>query len=92
MDASVARRLSVARPSGSSKSPADALTTQERAVLRLLQEGLSTAEIVARMGIGTSTVRSHVQSILTKLGVHSRVQAVALLGDDGRLHRRRAKG
>ena len=48
----------------------------------MLQEGLSTAEIVEEMGIGNSTVRSHIQAILTKLGVHSRLQAVAMLSHD----------
>jgi two-component system nitrate/nitrite response regulator NarL len=53
-------------------------TTRQRAVADLLQEGLNTAEIVARLGISESTVRTHVQAILSKLSVHSRVQAVAL--------------
>jgi len=55
------------------------LTPRERAVADLLQEGLNTAEMVARLGISESTVRTHVQAILNKLSVHSRVQAVALL-------------
>jgi two-component system nitrate/nitrite response regulator NarL len=54
-------------------------TPRERAVANLLREGLNTAEIVARLGISESTVRTHVQAILNKLSVHSRVQAVALL-------------
>ena len=64
------------------RHPVDDLTRQERVVLALLEEGLTTTEIVREMGIGTSTVRSHIQAILTKLGVHSRVQAVALVSHE----------
>jgi two-component system nitrate/nitrite response regulator NarL len=66
------------------RSPIDKLTTQERVVLGCLADGLSTSEIVARLGISHTTVRSHIQSVLSKLGVHSRLQAVAMLqGGDG---------
>jgi DNA-binding NarL/FixJ family response regulator len=83
MDASLFRRLRSAQTaSPPARSPMDELTRQERTVLGMLQEGLSTAEIVARMGIGNSTVRSHIQAILTKLGVHSRLQAVAMMSHD----------
>ena len=58
----------------------------------MLQEGLSTAEIVEEMGIGNSTVRSHIQAILTKLGVHSRLQAVAMLSRDRPVERHLGKG
>ena len=51
-------------------------------MLGMLEEGLSTAEIVRKMGIGNSTVRSHIQAILTKLGVHSRLQAVAMVSHE----------
>ena len=93
MDASVIRRLRSARPaSPAARSPLDELTRQERIVLGMLQEGLSTAEIVARMGIGNSTVRSHIQAILTKLGVHSRLQAVAMMSHDDPATRREGQG
>lgn len=62
-----------------SRAPKVDLTPRERAVANLLQEGLNTAEMVTRLGISHSTVRTHVQAILSKLSVHSRVQAVALL-------------
>jgi two-component system nitrate/nitrite response regulator NarL len=64
----------------------DKLTAQEKVVLGCLGDGLSTSEIVARLGISHTTVRSHIQAILVKLGVHSRLQAVAVLrdGDGGR--------
>jgi two-component system nitrate/nitrite response regulator NarL len=93
MDASLARRLrSAQKPGRSPSSPVDDLTGQERVVLAMLQEGLSTAEIVDRMGIGNSTVRSHIQAILTKLGVHSRLQAVAMVGHQVPVEPRQGKG
>jgi two-component system nitrate/nitrite response regulator NarL len=93
VDAALVRRLRSAQTSSAApRSPVDVLTRQERAVLAMLQEGLSTAEIVDRMGIGNSTVRSHIQAILTKLGVHSRLQAVAMLSHDQPLERREGKG
>lgn len=55
------------------------LTARERDVADLLKEGLNTDQMVARLGIGESTVRTHVQGLLNKLDVHSRVEAVALL-------------
>jgi two-component system, NarL family, nitrate/nitrite response regulator NarL len=93
MDASHARRLRSAQvPCPAPRRPVDALTKQERTVLGMLQEGLSTAEIVEKMEIGNSTVRSHIQAILTKLGVHSRLQAVAMLRDDRPVEPHQAKG
>jgi DNA-binding NarL/FixJ family response regulator len=55
------------------------LTRREYDVLRALSLGASTREIGQLFDISMSTVRSHVKSILAKLGVHSRVQAVSLL-------------
>jgi two-component system, NarL family, nitrate/nitrite response regulator NarL len=62
----------------------DRLTQQETVVLGCLADGLQTSEIVKRLGIRNSTVRSHIQAILSKLGVHSRLQAVALLNETDR--------
>jgi two-component system nitrate/nitrite response regulator NarL len=85
MDAGMLRRLRSAQSAPPARRrPVDELTRQERVVLEMLQEGLSTAQIVQRMGIGNSTVRSHIQAILTKLGVHSRLEAVALVSHDRR--------
>jgi len=54
------------------------LTRREWECLDLLVQGMTTGAIAAGMGVSTTTVRTHVQSLLAKLGVHSRLQAVAL--------------
>jgi len=55
------------------------LTNRERQALRLIAEGESTKEIAQSMHVAYSTARTHVQNVLTKLGVRSRLQAAALL-------------
>jgi DNA-binding NarL/FixJ family response regulator len=55
-----------------------ALTPRELEVLRLLAQGMEQAEIAERLVISPKTVRSHLEHILPKLGVHTRAQAVAL--------------
>jgi DNA-binding NarL/FixJ family response regulator len=54
----------------------DALTERETDVLRLLADGQSNKEIARNLSIGEKTVKTHVSSILAKLGVQSRTQAV----------------
>lgn len=53
------------------------LTSRERDVLSCLADGLGRVEVAARLHVSTNTVRTHVQSILSKLGVNSSVAAVA---------------
>jgi DNA-binding NarL/FixJ family response regulator len=48
------------------------LTEQERVVLRLMRQQLTYKEIAMRLGVSWHTVRTHAQSILRKLGIHSR--------------------
>jgi two-component system, NarL family, nitrate/nitrite response regulator NarL len=55
------------------------LTEREWEVMRCLIDGLSTEQIAGRLGVQRSTARTHVQNLLIKLGVHSRLQAAALL-------------
>ena len=78
---SVTRRLiaAFARPAPPAAVPVPGLsdlTPREIEVLTLLAEGLSNAEIAARLFVGEATVKTHVARILTKLGVRDRVQAV----------------
>lgn len=53
------------------------LTPREREVLELLADNADNAEIAARLGISTNTVKRHLASILHKLQVHSRAEAIA---------------
>ena len=61
-------------------SIASALSARELEVLLLLDEHLSTDQIAARLFISEHTVRSHVKSLMRKLGVSSRRQALEALG------------
>ena len=63
------------------------LTWRELQTLAALMEGRSTSQIAAEFGISDTTVRTHVKSILAKLGVHSRLEAVAVARS--RISRRR---
>jgi PAS domain S-box-containing protein len=62
-------------------SPGDpeptALSRRELEVLRLMTEGLDTGAVAERLHVSRATVRNHAQNIFAKLGVHSRLQAVA---------------
>lgn len=53
------------------------LTARERQCLQLLVAGQDTADMVRSLGVSAATVRTHVQALLTKLGVHSRLEAAA---------------
>jgi DNA-binding NarL/FixJ family response regulator len=53
------------------------LTERERAILRMIAGGMTSAEIGGRLGISTMTVNSHVKNIYQKLRVRSRAQAVS---------------
>ena len=55
------------------------VTEREWEVLRCIMDGLSTQQMADHLGVHRSTARTHVQNLLTKLGVHSRLQAAALM-------------
>jgi PAS domain S-box-containing protein len=61
------------------------LTSREREVLVCLTQGLSNQQAAARLGLTVNTVRNHVQRILYKLDVHSRLEAVVLATRGGLL-------
>lgn len=74
----VRERLTQARPgSVFVGSPPAELTRREQEVLRLMTGGANTRIIAERLHVSPATVRNHVQNIFAKLGVHSRLEAVA---------------
>lgn len=70
----VSRTAVAERPSG----PSPNLTSRELQILRLLADGTSTREIADSLFISVTTTRNHVQNILHKLNVHSKLEAVSL--------------
>jgi RNA polymerase sigma factor (sigma-70 family) len=54
----------------------ESLTPRERQVLRLVAEGLSSRNVAAELGISYTTVRTHIRSLGSKLGVHSKLEAI----------------
>ena len=55
------------------------LTQREQEILRMLAEGSRNDAIARRLSISVATARTHISNILTKLNVHSRLEAVALV-------------
>ena len=62
----------------SGKDQAEMLTPREREILQLLADGMSNADVAAKLFISQETVKSHVRHILTKLEADTRTHAVAI--------------
>ena len=62
---------------------AEALSARELDVLRLLGEGFDNQTVAERLAVKLTTVRNHVQSIIEKLGVHSKLEAVISSMEEG---------
>ena len=73
----IAQRVASARDRGLERRQIEPLTPRELEVLKTLTEGLSTPEICDRLYIAPNTLRTHVQNIMGKLRVHSKLEAVA---------------
>ena len=61
-----------------SNGSAPELTRRELQILRMVAEGLRTDRVADKLNISEATVRNHIQNILAKLEVHSRLEAVAM--------------
>jgi two-component system, NarL family, nitrate/nitrite response regulator NarL len=59
------------------------ITRREAEALQLLAEGLSTAELAKRMGVSVNTVRNTIQGAITRLGAHSKLEAVSIALREG---------
>ncbi len=89
--ADVAARLAIAGPNAAIEEAARqeirrALTPRELEVLQLLAAGQSTEDIGRQLELSPATVRNHVQNLLPKLGVHSRIEAAVMALKAGLVH------
>lgn len=79
----VITRFAGAGPGVARSERLDHLTDREREVLEQVAEGLSNAEIAEALIVGEATVKTHVSSVLSKLGLRDRVQAVVFAYEHG---------
>jgi PAS domain S-box-containing protein len=77
VDTLVRERLAQMRPSPDDGQPPSDLTPRELTILRLIAGGASTRAMAEKLHVSPVTIRNHVQHILGKLGLHSRLEAAA---------------
>lgn len=79
------RHLAASRPAEATPAAraVATLTARESQTLTLMAQGLSNAEIAARLFLGAQTVKTHVSHVLAKLGARDRTQAVIAAYDSG---------
>jgi PAS domain S-box-containing protein len=91
-DRTVVGVFGVARPCGETlreraesrpAASASRLTPRQREVLALLADGASTSQIATTLGLAEETVRNHIRQLLRRLGVHTRLAAVAYARREG---------
>jgi DNA-binding NarL/FixJ family response regulator len=66
------------RQEATERQRANRLTPRQTQILQLMADGVSDAEISQQLGLSRHTMRTHVQNILTRLSVHTKVQALAV--------------
>lgn len=78
LDPQVQRRLLTLATRPTTPPPTDqaGLTTREQEILHLIGEGLRNPEIAARLVISEATVKTHINNLFAKAGLHSRAEAV----------------
>ncbi|MFK0257569.1 response regulator [Streptomyces sp. NPDC090445] len=76
-------RINAAQPAEAPGRLRGLLTNREHQVLDLVAEGLPNAEIAERLGVGMTTVKTHIGSLKKKLGVRSRVAIAAVAHREG---------
>ena len=85
---SLVRRIAALSTERQGRPTTGSLTAREAQILKLVQEGMSNKMISRTLGIELPTVKNHVHSILGKLGIHRRAEAISLMyrpeGLDGR--------
>jgi two-component system, NarL family, nitrate/nitrite response regulator NarL len=74
----IAQRVAMARDRQPERPPIEALTARELQVLQALAEGMATPNICETLFISRNTLRTHVQNIMMKLHVHSKLEAVTV--------------
>ena len=76
---SLVRRIAALSTERPGRPTAGSLTAREAQILKLVQEGMSNKMISRTLGIELPTVKNHVHSILGKLGIHRRAEAMSLM-------------